>query len=385
MITKRGRLWLTRGIALLVMSVFAVLVASTWFYSGQIEFQLLRVVPPGGDRDEVVVATDGVTVTLPLDARTGRQGRWGLSFDGGYAELGDLLSSGGGVVVWQILRSTGALAPGTAVSFDRMAFAGDPATRVALEEVLLSGPLGDYPAWLGGGTDDTWVIFVHDRGADRSEALRLLPTVAALGLPSLTVTYRNDAEAPPSAGGHVGMGRDEWEDLDAAVSYAVAEGASDVVLVGYGVGGSIVEVFIHDSRQAGRVSGIVLDAPLLDAGGEAARLAAGDKVPGFIVGWAKAVATLRYGIDWGELDHLAAAPLTSVPTLIIHGADDPLYPVAVSEAFADAAPHLVTVLVVPGAGHGESWNVDSSSYERAVSSFLVEVAGVPVSLPTSGG
>jgi len=378
MITKRARLWLSRGIAAAVMVVFVVLVGSTWLYSGEIESQLLRLAPAGaGPRDLTVVAADAGTVTLPLDERTGLPGTWGLAYEGGYAEVGDVVSTGGGVVTREINHMTGSLGPGTAASLDRMAFDGDPSSRrVPFEEVLVSGPLGDYPAWLGHGSDDTWVLFVHDLGADRREALRLLPAIAALDLPWMAVTYRNDAGAPVG-GGRAGLGHDESADLEAAIEFAVSEGASDVVLVGYGVGASIIEVFMHDSRQAGRVAGIVLDGPLLDAAERIDRLAAADRVPRFIVGWAKAVATLRFGIDWGDLDHVAHAVEIAVPTLIIHGENDRLNPVAVSSEFVASAPRLNRLVVVPGAGHGESWNVDPVSYEQAVAGFLGEIAVGP--------
>jgi hypothetical protein len=53
----------------------------------------------------------------------------------------------------------------------------------------------DFPAWYVEGTKDTWMIFVHGHGTDRSEGLRILPTIVEQGLPSLVMTYRNDAEA----------------------------------------------------------------------------------------------------------------------------------------------------------------------------------------------
>lgn len=357
------------------MMVFVVLAGATWLYSNRIETQLLTVIAPEPVRDLVVVASDQKTVTLALDEDTGRPGVWGLEYEGGYAELGDVLSTGDGTVTRQLLSMSGSLLPGTPAAFDRMAFAGDPSSRgVPFEEVLYPGPLGDYRAWLSPGADDTWVIFVHDRGADRREALRLLPTMAALDLPAMVIGYRNDPETQASRGGHVGMGSDEWSDLEAAVDYAVGSGAADVVLVGYGVGGSIIEVFLNESRRAGSVAGVVLDAPLLDAGGEVDRRAEAQKVPGFIVGWSKAIATLRFGVDWGDLAHLSRAGENTAPTLILHGDGDAVFPVALSREFAAAAPLSVELVEVAGAGHGQAWNVDPERYEAAVEGFLQEVA-----------
>ena len=123
----------------------------------------------------------------------------------------------------------------------------------------------------------------------------------------------------------------------------------------------------------------MFDAPLLDPAEIADRRLAADKVPGFLVGWAKGVATFRFGIDWAGLDHLAAARDQGLPVLIIHGSADTRYPVATSEAYAAAAPNA-TLVVVPNAGHGEAWNVDPEGYRRALESFLVATVVGPVDL-----
>lgn len=373
MITRRARLWIARGGGAALIGLFVILVASTWSYAGRIRAELVGVSAASAAHDETIVAVDDGSVTMPLDEATGLPGLWGLEFEGGHAELGDVVAAGDGVVTRRILRLTGTPTAGMPAVFDRMVFVGDPSSRgVPFEEVLVPGPLGDHAAWLGEGTDDTWVIFVHDRGADRREALRLLPAVGELGFPTLVITYRGDLGAPPGEGG-LGLGDQEWPDLQAAVEFAVSAGAADVVLVGYGVGGSIVASFMRESRLASRVSGLVLDSPLLDAAESVDRQAIADKVPGFILQWAKGVATLRYGIDWSDLDHVARADEVDVPTLIIHGEGDSRYPVAVSRRYADGAPRLVELVVVPDAGHGEAWNVDPEAYEGAVAEFLGRV------------
>ncbi len=379
MITKRARLWLSRGIALTVMLLIVVVIGSTWFYASRIESALLSLESPEPAPDLVVVDVGARSVTLPLTDATAAAGTWGLRYEGGHAAMGDVLSVGDGTVERELKTATGPLAAGTAVSIGPV-FGDDPGdVGLAYDDVLLEGPLGDYPAWVIDGTGTTWAIVVHDRGADRTEALRILPTLAAARLPTMVITYRNDAGAPPGGGGHFGMGRNEWTDLEAAVDYAVSEGATGLVLIGSGGGGSIVDVFMAHSRQAGRVAGIVLDAPLLDPAGRVDDMAAGDKVPGFVVAWSKAVATLRFGIDWGDLDQLARASATSVPTLILHGDADAEYPVAASRAFAAAAPYFVTLVEVAGAGHGEAWNVDPAGYEAAVAGFLSDVLAAATS------
>ncbi|OFW66329.1 MAG: hypothetical protein A2Z12_09795 [Actinobacteria bacterium RBG_16_68_21] len=374
MITRRARLWISRGVAAALLGGLVVLVGSTWWYAGRIRAELVGGTPSGGPADEVVVAVDRDSVTLPRDAATIRPGIWGLEFAGGHAELGEVLALGDDVVTRRIDRITGSLAVGMPVAFDRMVFAGDPATRrVTFADVIVPGPLGDYSAWLGEGDGDTWLIFVHDRGADRRESLRVLPTAALLGLPTLVITYRGDVGAPPGGGG-IGVGSAEWPDLQDAVDFAITGGAAQVVLMGSGVGGSIIELFMRESRLADRVAGIVLDSPLLDAGERVRRRAAADKVPGFILRLSQEVAALRFGVEWSDLDHVSHVGEIAVPTLIIHGDQDTLYPVEVSRQYAAAAPTMVDLVIVAGAGHGEAWNLDPVRYEHEVAGFLEAVA-----------
>jgi len=344
----------------------------TWYYSEQIESGLLTVEPWVPERVLEVRTVTPDWVMLPATEDTTRPGRWGLDWDDGYARVGDVLGGDGAIVIRELVEVTeGELRPGMLVGWDGSAFGGDPGGR-ALEfaEVLIEGPLGEYPAWQVLGRDDTWVIFVHGKGATRREALRALPAVAELGFPALVVTYRNDAEAP--ATGRYAIGESEWRDVEAAIRYADAAGARDVVLVGYSMGGVISSMVLHESELADLVAAMILDAPLLKVGavvdGEAAEL----DVPGFLTGWAKALATLRFGVDWGALDQVGRADEFSVPILLFHGDEDETVPIDTSDQFAAARPDIVRYEVFPGAGHVQSWNVDPDRYEAALAEFLTE-------------
>jgi len=382
MVGVRAGRWLRRVLAIgIVLGVLLAAVA-TWLYSGQIDGLLLRSLHAlPSYRVEVLAVGDG-EVTLPRG--TGEvPGTWGLEWETGYARVGPVVATGAGGVVRPVLEAGGDLRPGLLVALDVYAFESDPAGRgLAFENVIVSGPLGNYPAWHTPGTDDTWVILVHDRNAYRREALRMLPTLAAAGFPTLTITYRDDPGAP-DGGGRFGLGNPEWKDLEAAVDYAVEEGAADVVLVGWGMGGSVAVAFVHYSARARLVGGLILDAPLLDPGAVVDRHAAERNVPGFIAGWAKGLATLRWGVEWGTPNPGAWAEDLGVPILLFHGDADTAAPVRVSDEFAAAHPDLVRYERVSGAGHGASWNADPARYEAALVAFLEEVAAGPA-VPRGG-
>ncbi len=377
MLSARAGRWLGRLLAVSITLVVVVLVVATWVYSGQIDSRLLREEPSLPTYDlEVLAVADG-EVTLPRNEETGRPGIWGLEWETGYARVGPVMASTAQEVTRSLLEVAGELRPGRLVSMDPLVYESDPADAgVEYENVIVEGPLGNYPAWRTEGEDDTWVILVHGGGSSRRQALRLLPALGAGGFPTLTITYRNDPDAP-DGGGRSGLGNPEWEDLQAGVEYALDEGAADVVLMGYGVGGTIATVFLHESTEAESVTGLVLDAPLLDVGAVVDADARAHNVPGLIVGWAKGLATLRFGVDWGMLNQPDRADEFTVPILLFHGSADAEAPVEVSDRFAELVPSLVRYVRTEGAGHAESWNFDPAGYETALVAFLGEVAGGP--------
>lgn len=81
------------------------------------------------------------------------------------------------------------------------------------------------------------------------------------------------------------------------------------------------------------------------------------------------------GMVFGGFDIEAASASESlkncrVPVLLIHGEDDRFVPCEMSRENAAACASEVTLLTVPGAGHGLSYMVDNPAYCRAVSAFL---------------
>jgi len=222
---------------------------------------------------------------------------------------------------------------------------------------------------------------VHGKGTSRQEMLRLLSVVHAAGLPALVITYRNDEGQPADSRGQYRYGATEWRDLDGAVQYALGQGATAVVPVGISMGGGIVASFLQHSPLAGRTAGVILDAPMLNLGSVVDLGAAQRRlpllplpIPAPLTATAQWLAGRRFGVNWPELNYLRDPTWVRVRTLVLHGADDTLVPVADSARLAAARPDLVTLLRFPGADHVESWNADRSRYEQAVRGFLTTVA-----------
>lgn len=83
-------------------------------------------------------------------------------------------------------------------------------------------------------------------------------------------------------------------------------------------------------------------------------------------------ARLFGGFSVGEASALEAVRHARVPILLIHGEEDQTVPCEMARALQAACASPVTLLTVPGAGHGISWYVDLPAYRRVLEQFLAE-------------
>jgi pimeloyl-ACP methyl ester carboxylesterase len=356
----------------------AGLAVGGWYYSDQLrEGALERDHDPSEPDLEVIGLPEGRVELGPMQG-TNKDGDWtkegifGLEWDHGYGQVGSILEIDDQHVVREFVPMRGSLDVGEPVRLDSFAWPKDPkqAFGIPFEEVMFASPLGEFPAWFVHGTGDTWVIYAHGRGANRREALRMLPTVTELGIPSLIITYRNDPDVPASLDGLYRFGQTEWEDLEGAVRYAAQHGADKLVLVGFSMGGAIVTSFLYESDLAERVEAVILDAPMLNFRDAVDHLAWKKGLPWFLTQIAEEMAEIRFDVDWEAMNYLRRADELTAPVLLFHGDDDDRAPVEVSDALAEARPDLVTYSRVEGAGHVRSWNTDPEAYEAAVRDFL---------------
>jgi len=377
-----ARLWTSKVLIPVLLGVMllavAGLAAGGWYYSDQLREGALEPDRNQPEPDLKVIGLPDNRVALGPMPGTGKEGDWtkegvyGLEWENGYGQVGAILQIDDQHVVREFVPMQGSLDVGDPVRLDSFAWPNDPqqAFGIPFEEVTFTSPLGDLPAWFVDGPGNTWVIYVHGRGADRREALRMLPTVTELGFPSLIITYRNDPDVPASPDGFYRFGQTEWEDLEGAVRYAVQHGAEELVLVGYSMGGAIVTSFLYESALAVRVEAVILDAPMLNFRDAVDRLAWEQGLPWFFTQIAEKLAEIRFDVDWGAMNYLRRADELTAPVLLFHGDDDDTVPVETSDALAEARPDLVTYVRVEGTGHVRSWNTDPDAYQAAVRDFL---------------
>lgn len=358
-----------------------------------------RVLTPEAERkdDTVItsVADDLSTITLVAAPHTLSPGRYGLWLDrgAGHLRLGEVLASdltprraADRTVVREVLGVDAGVPEPGAARWNTYFYCGDPATSLDLsfDDVIVTSDVGELPAWVVPPADPAarpghWAVLVHGRSARREETLRAMPVLHDLGFTSIAPMYRNDEGAPRSIDGRYNLGLSEWRDIEAAIRYALGQGATSVALVGWSMGAAIVLQTLSRSELAGWVEKVVLDCPVIDWGDVlkhqadlnnipkgadvVARVLMGRKATRHLVGVAEP-------IDLAVTNWVARADELTHPMLVMHSRSDETVPYGPSAALAAARPDLVTLDLWDGPLHCREWNTDTERWERAVRDFL---------------
>ncbi|MEV7191910.1 hypothetical protein AB0N81_08870 [Streptomyces sp. NPDC093510] len=323
-----------------------------------------------------VHATAAGRISLTRALASLRPGTYGLSGDGTHAIVGPVLESApheADTVVRRLEAVThGSLGPGDRVRLTPQVHIGDPRAALGIdyEDVTVPGELGALPAWFVPGARDTWVITVHGLGTTREHPMVVMDFLRRLRVPVLDLAYRGDPGAPRSPDGLGHLGETEWRDVDAAVRHAVRHGAGRVVLHGWSTGAAMCLHTAAHSALRDRISGLVLDSPVLNWETTLRALAGARRTPGPLLPLAVRAAQGRTGLRGDRLREAADPATLRVPTLVVHGPDDTVAPWALSRRLAEQRPDLVTLHPVPDAPHGAMWNADPAGYEEVLRRFL---------------
>lgn len=383
--------WTAFGAGVGAAASTAVLAAT----SGLAVYFARQVVTPRRGRDAnleilaVFDSDDGLQVILPANEDTTVDGTYGLYFDGGqgFARIGAIRS--------YVPRE------GTVQRDVEQVYAGDLAAAVRgwwsgtihptpsdagfpQEDVEIDVENGKAPAWLvrSLGNSDTWAIMVHGRGAQRTETIRALGAARHAGMTSLLLSYRNDGEAPWAADGRYGLGLTEWRDVDAGIRYALANGAQDVVLFGWSMGGAIALQTMDRSDLRRHIRALVLDGPVVDWVEVLAHQARLNRIPahvGKLGQWlisnaaGRALTGLAAPLDLKSMDWISRADEIRTPVLIVHSERDEFVPVGPSDGLAEKNPDYVTFVRFPQGGHTREYNVDPQHWEDTVAGWLERI------------
>lgn len=391
-----GRVWWLAPLIALVATASTVTLAA---FLITLRVARLVTVPVRIRREEVVVQSvdrrEG-TVTLSAHPDATIPGRYALYFSGdrGLARIGAIVAMADGTVTRRLVEEVrGTLRPGLASRVSGIYYETPDEVGLEFEDVTVGTELGGAPAWLVPAREPSnrWVIQVHGRGVDRREAVRALPGFQRSGYTSLLISYRNDGTAPASEDGMYALGDTEWQDVESAIQFALDNGAREIVLMGWSMGGALVLQAVTRSPLSRAVRGIILDSPVIDWVRVLDHQAGTLRIPGPIrdaayrvIGsaWGRVFTRQSRAIDLARLDFVARAAELSLPTLLMHSDSDTFVPSTGSRALARLRPDIVSFVPFAGAGHTRLWNYDEELWNRAISNWLRETVPVrPTSSP----
>ena len=362
--------------------------AGGWYFSDQLHADGFEVRPHEREYRAIVdeIGTDTIIIAQgdPADGELFNAGHLGLVWEGGYGTV-DAIVDESETTATREFAHLGGDPPtvGTRVDVDHWVYPDDfgAATELPFEPVSYQSPLGPMEAVLLRGTSDAWAVLVHGKNATPREDVRMAEILWKSGMSVLSITHRNDEGQPGDPSGIHRYGATEWEDLEGAVDFARSEGAEQLVLGGLSTGAAIVMSFLERSDRADGVVGVVFDSPNIDFGTTVNHNAARRKLP--VVGlpvpssltWvAKTIGSLRFGVDWDEINYVSRVEHLDAPILIVHGTEDLSVPIETSRALASARPDLVTLVEFEGAKHVQSWNADPEKYAAVLEDFVADVA-----------
>ena len=342
-----------------------------------------KVVGPGRKKTMQAEISAG-SVRLPRTALTILAGEYGAWINGRNAHIrvGAVTASDANFVHREILDTHNLHGiSGTVVAeWSGHVFPGPEALGDDWEEVTLQTPAGTAPAWSIGSVSDTWVIHVHGIRTTRVTGLRTVPAALQQGFHSLVPSFRGDGEGPATPGGTSMLGQEEAPDIEAALEYAVDQGAERLILVGWSMGAQMALSLAHSPKWRDRVAGVVLVAPALDWGAAIENGAAQAGLPRIISTAVQGLlstplvcrlAGIKRPIDFAALRW--AGRNTDVETLIVHSVADAEVPFSTSKEYASRNPSTVQLVEYPGKAHAWEYNQSPDKFNAIVGEWIARL------------
>jgi pimeloyl-ACP methyl ester carboxylesterase len=346
-----------------------------------------RLVAPRAPKIFEPVTVEGDTVSVPATDDSREPGTYGLRFDdGAHLAVGEIVRRDRDRVVRRILARPEGLDDGEALAAWTSQNIGAPEDVGPTRHVVV--PLrrgGTAEAWEIGDratADGRWTIHVHGLRSSRNGALRSAPASTDAGWMSLVVSYAGDEECAPADALPSTLGTREWRDVDDAIAYATENGAREIVLVAWSMGGTIAMLALEESPHRGTVTGLVLIAPALDWTRVVENAVTRAHLPRTVAAASMRVLSSRVGARaLGLIESVDARSLTwvgtkrpgpRIPTLILHSRVDPVVPFSGSVAYVERHPDAELV-AFDATGHCNEANQEPERFHSAIAGFLREL------------
>ncbi|MCM1089097.1 MAG: alpha/beta fold hydrolase [Muribaculaceae bacterium] len=176
-----------------------------------------------------------------------------------------------------------------------------------------------------------------------------------------------------SEGDFIGMGWTDHYDCELFIDYILEQDSeARIVLYGQSMGAATALMMAGEEDASENICAVVSDCAYTDA-----YSMFGDKIdewfhlPAFpIVDTACLALRLRGGYRLQDASAIQAVAKSRTPTLFIHGKEDAMISVEMTLELYEAADCPKEILLIEGAGHGQTQDKDPDLYYRTIKEFL---------------
>jgi competence protein ComEC len=245
---------------------------------------------------------------------------------------------------------------------------GLPITARAPDGVRLAG------VWFPGeGPPGRAVLLLHGLAEDRAALLGRVPALTRRGWGVAVLDARSAGE---SGGRRGSFGGREADDLRAWLGALTdpAGPAPRFAAWGRSMGAATA---LKAAASDPRIAALILEAPYLDLASAVAAVLRRMRIPGGLAPLVLLRARILAGVPLDRPRPADLAPRVHAPTLILHGSDDPIAPIAGARALAAAFPRPAEVREVPGAGHANLVGVGGDALMEQIGKFLDQAIPPP--------
>ena len=214
-----------------------------------------------------------------------------------------------------------------------------------------------------------WVIAVHGYRGNHAFMSALASYYGLKGWNALLPDLRGCGD---SEGDYIGMGWPDRKDMLQWIGWIIERDQdAQIVLHGISMGGATVMMTAGEAMP-GQVKAVVEDCGYTSVWDIFAdEMAYLFHLPAFpLLHIASGISSLRAGYGFTEASALDQIAKAQVPVLFIHGSEDNFVHTDMVYRVYDACPTEKQLLVVDGAGHGNSYNHAPDIYFETVFSFL---------------
>ena len=217
-----------------------------------------------------------------------------------------------------------------------------------------------------------WLLLLHGFTARKEEMYPLAMIFQQNGYNVIVPDMRCQGE---SEGDFIGMGYTDSDDNMLWIEEILSQDPdAEIVLFGQSMGASCALMMSGRDDLSDHVKAVISDSAYTDAYSIFSdRLQAWFHLPpALVMPAANTFLQIRGGYDLKDASALEAVQRSSVPTLFIHGLEDQFIPSYMTEELYEAENAKKELLIVPGAGHVQSVDVDPKEYWGTVWRFLSE-------------